>query len=190
MYNSPNSSCHLLSWIFAGLDCYVEVKRYLCLTKSIVLPFSVPSSGNNWAQNKLIPRAFSVILLFFLAIAFVLLMSFSYRYHKHLPNLVNASWLLRICLGIWANQKLRIAKNFFWKILIKQILLFQLLVYPGKMLQLLLLWQLTVERQKNRKNAGLPKANSPSDSCFLRILREIQCILHTAWARTVDCFDF
>ena len=39
--------------------------RYLCLTKSIVLPFSAPSSGNNWAQNKLIPRAFSVIPLFF-----------------------------------------------------------------------------------------------------------------------------
>ena len=72
----------------------------------------------------------------------------------------------------------------------KQILFFQLLVYLGKMLQLLLLWQLTVERQKNRKNAGLPKANSPSDSCVLRILRKIQCILHTAWARTVDCFDF
>ena len=74
---------------------------------------------------------------------------------------------------------MRIAKKFFGKILIKQILFFQLLVYLGKMLQLLLLWQLTVERQKNRKNAGLPKANSPSDSCILRKLGEIQCILHT-----------
>ena len=32
---SPNSNCHLLSWISAGLDFYA-VFRYLCLTKSIV----------------------------------------------------------------------------------------------------------------------------------------------------------
>ena len=68
---------------------------------------------------------------------------------------------------------------FFWKILIKQILFFLLVLYSGKMLQLLLFWQLTVEREKNRKYAGLPKANSPSDSYILRILREMQCILHT-----------
>ena len=62
----------------------------------------------------------------------------------------------------------------------KQILFFQLLVYPNKMLQLLLLWQLTVGREKKYvKNAGLPKDNFPSDSCILRILREIQCILFT-----------
>ena len=35
------------------------------------------------------------------------------------------------------------------------------------------------ERNKIEKNAGLPKANSPSDSCILTILSEIQCILHT-----------
>ena len=62
----------------------------------------------------------------------------------------------------------------------KQIFFLQLVVYPGKMLQLLLLCQLTVEREKkNRKNAGPPKASFSSDSCILRILREIQCILFT-----------
>ena len=51
--------------------------------------------------------------------------------------------------GIWANQKLRIAKFVLKNInYIGQILFFQLVVYPGEMLQLLLLWQLTVEREK------------------------------------------
>ena len=63
--------------------------------------------------------------------------------------------------------------NFFF---LGEILFLQLIVYPGEMLQLLLLWQLTVETEKNRTNAGLPKANSPSDR---RILREMQCILYT-----------
>ena len=57
---------------------FVQKFRYLCRTKPIILPFSAPSSGNNWAQNKLIPWAFSVIASFFQAIAFVLLMSFSW----------------------------------------------------------------------------------------------------------------
>ena len=69
----------VIGWVgFLLVLIFMKKFRYLCLTKSIVLPFSAPSSGNNWAQNKLIPRAFSVILLFFLAIAFVLLMSFSW----------------------------------------------------------------------------------------------------------------
>ena len=69
----------VIYWVgFLLVLIFMQKFRYLCLTKSIVLPFSAPSSGNNWAQNKLIPRAFSVIASFFRAIAFVLLMSFSW----------------------------------------------------------------------------------------------------------------
>ena len=56
----------VISWVVFLLVLIFMQKfiRYLCLTKSIVLPFSAPSSGNNWAKNKLIPRAFSVTVIF------------------------------------------------------------------------------------------------------------------------------
>ena len=148
--------------------------RYLCITKSIVLPFSAPSSGNNWAKNKLILRALSVPVIFsdsssctvdviFLDIANIFqIWSMLAGYQEFAKGFE----LIR-------NWEL---PNLFWKILI---ILFQLVVYPGEMLQLLLLWQLTVEREKNRTNAGLPKANSPSDSYIWRILRGMRCILYT-----------
>ena len=107
----------VIYWVgFLLVLIFMQKFRYLCITKSIVLPFSASSSGNNWSQNKLIPMAFSVVPLFFLAIAFVVLVSFSW-----IPlNIFQiwsklAAWLSRICLGIWANQKLRIATVLFLK---------------------------------------------------------------------------
>ena len=47
---------------------------------------------------------------------------------------------------------------------------FQLLVYPGKMLRLLLLWYLhscMETREKIINNKWLPKADLPSESCIL-----------------------
>ena len=103
----------VIGWVgFLLVLIFMQKFRYLCLTKSIVLPFSGPSSGNNWAQNKLIPRAFSVIPLFFSGNSLHYWCHFP-GYHKLLPNFGNASWLSRICLGIWANQTLRIAKKVF-----------------------------------------------------------------------------
>ena len=170
----------VIYWVgFLLVLIFMQKFRYLCLTKAIVLPFSAPSSGNNWAQNKLIPMAFSVVPLFFLAIAFVVLMSFSW-----IPLNIFQIWsklagYQEFALGFEPIRNWELPQFCFWKILIKQMLFFQLLVCPGKMLQYTCYVSELWREKKNRKNSGLPKANSPSDSCILRILREIQCILHT-----------
>ena len=106
----------VIYWVgFLLVLIFMQKFRYLCLTKSIVLPFSVLSSGNNWTQNKLIAMAFSVVPFIFQAIAFALLMLFSWTSQTSTKFGQNASWLSRICLGIWANQKLRIATVLFLK---------------------------------------------------------------------------
>ena len=126
----------LFYWVgFLLVLIFMQNFRYLCLTKSIVLPFSGSSSGNNWAQNKLIPMAFLVVPLFFLAIAFVVLMSFSW-----IPLNIFQIWsklagYQEFALGFEPIRNWELTQFCFWKILIKQMLFFQLLVYPGKMLQ-------------------------------------------------------
>ena len=126
----------LFYWVgFLLVLIFMQNFRYLCLTKSIVLPFSGSSSGNNWAQNKLIPMAFLVVPLFFLAIAFVVLMSFSW-----IPLNIFQIWsklagYQEFALGFEPIRNWELPQFCFWKILIKQMLFFQLLVYPGKMLQ-------------------------------------------------------
>ena len=126
----------VIYWVgFLLVLIFMQKFRYLCLTKSIVLPFSASSSGNNWTQNKLIPMAFSVVPLFFLAIAFVVLISFSW-----LPLNIFQIWsklagYQEFALGFEPIRNWEMPQFCFWKILIKQMLFFQLLVYPGKMLQ-------------------------------------------------------
>ena len=126
----------VIYWVgFLLVLIFMQKFRYLCLTKSIVLPFSTSSSGNNWTQNKLIPMAFSVVPLFFLAIAFVVLISFSW-----LPLNIFQIWsklagYQEFALGFEPIRNWEMPQFCCWKILIKQMLFFQLLVYPGKMLQ-------------------------------------------------------
>ena len=85
-------------------------------------------------------------------------------------------------------KKLRIATIFFWKILIKQILFFQLLVYPGKILQLQLLWQLTVEREKKKIEKMLDCPKLIRHQTVLKNTKR-NTVYFAYWARTVDCFD-
>ena len=126
----------VIYWVgFLLVLIFMQKFRYLCITKSIVLPFSASSSGNNWSQNKLIPMAFSVVPLFFLAIAFVVLMSFSW-----IPLNIFQIWsklagYQEFALGFEPIRNWELPQFCFWKILTKQMLFFQLLVYPGKMLQ-------------------------------------------------------
>ena len=147
--------------------------RYHCLTKWIALPFSAPSSGDIWAKNKFIPRAFSVSIPFSTNSLYCWCNFTGYR--RHLPNLVKLafSWLWRICLRIWVNQKFSY-RYFKWIILLQNIVLdkfsfSQLLVYPGKMLQLLLLWQLSRDMKIEHQAVASKEW----------LLREIRCILYT-----------
>ena len=126
----------VIGWVgFLLVLIFMQKFRYLCLTKSIVLPFSAPSSGNNWAQNKLIPRAFSVIPLFFLAIACTINVIFL-DITNFFQILAMLAGYQEFALGFEPIRHWELPKKFFWIILIKQILFFQLPVYPGKMLQL------------------------------------------------------
>ena len=153
--------------------------RYLCLTKSIVLPFSAPSSGNNLSSKQTHSQGFPSYTVIFSGNSFCTIDVIFLDIANIFQIWSKLAGYQEFASGFEPIRNWELPKFFFWKISINQILLFQLVVYPVKMLQLLLLWQLTVERRKNRKNAGLPKANSPSDSYILRILREMQCILYT-----------
>ena len=126
----------VIYWVgFLLVLIFMQKSRYLCLTKSIVLPFSALSSGNNWTQNKLIPMAFSVVPLFFLAIAFVVLVSFSWVPLNIFQIWSKLAGYQEFALGFEPIRNWELPQFCFWKILIKQMLFFQLLVYPGKMLQ-------------------------------------------------------
>ena len=159
--------------IFFTFPIFRQKLVYFCLAKWIVPTFSVPTPTKTTERTSTLfrlPFFFSI-----LATACNYWCQFS-GYCKHLTNLVNPSWLWRINLGIWANQKLRniLNKHIYYTCYVwlywTNSFFFQLLVYPGKMLRLLLLWYLhscMETREKIINNKWLPKADLPSESCIL-----------------------
>ena len=108
----------VIYWVgFLLVLIFMQKFRYLCLTKSIKFchfqlhPLETTELKTNWPHGFL-----SCTVIFSGNIAFVVLVSFSW-----IPlNIFQiwsklAAWLSRICLGIWANQKLRIATVLFLK---------------------------------------------------------------------------
>ena len=158
----------LLSCIFFTFPVFSQKLGYFCLAKWIVPTFSAPTPTKTTERTSTHPQGFLGYLFFsILATACNYWCQFS-GYCKHLINLVNANWLWRISLGIWGNQKLRNILN--QHIYYTCYICIQLLVYPGKMLQLLLLWWLhscMETREKIINNKWLRKADLPSDSCIL-----------------------